>query len=719
MLGEEPWDIRPLVLLRGKVHIVRFSMTLSEAKAREVAGELEGFSVLFQNRQKVQYLQGEGRFMVIRSFEGSTLKEDLEKGLITGVSALQDIVRQLIYIVSDLSRRSVAHGHISPANISRLGSEITLLDPILGALHQTSDIFLAPETVGGALPQQSADLFSLGRLIRVLLGDVLTPRQAGLVEQLLLPSPRQRPPLVEVAVAFGAQEVAHSSESDGGTPRGVGGRLVRPGSVPDNQVSPSNSTAPSVKVEEPGGSRLVPLGLALAAAGIFGIFTLKSQRPDVYYDLVSHVPLLAPQHSVEYEQDWASRERARMAVVARAAVLRREPAAVHTIISDVLSGSNPDGVRASLLRVAMSDTWRAELQSSDTAAALALALSQLVPEGVTSLGAFESLHPGVVLALLGQPDQSPQVASITKLPVATLGRLPEPFGPLFAELQGMGVQELGDRRARGLARIVCGDARAEAIEAYLGEDQEPSQVLAKISLIAPVLSGNPAAVKELLGVLQDRGGEISLLLGWFDLVELARWSTVPAIDKLRLILGVDVKTRLDDTQWSDLLSFPFESVRGKAINTLKRVFPDGHGEKLLLTLASPTSGLKREEIIALVSALKLPSDKRAPFITAWFDLRPSADAVLLLLLARTEVQDNDVFNLEAARYLRKAPWKAPKEIVSLLAAHPEPLARAIAYARLDPSKEDERQVLSSRASVESDPGCRKVLEERLRMFQKK
>jgi hypothetical protein len=719
IVGEEPWDVRPLVLLGGKVHVVRFSMTLQESRAREISGELEGFSVLFQNRQRVQYLQGEGRFMVTRPFENSTLKEELEKGVISGTPALQDIVRQLIFIVSDLSRRSVAHGHISPANISRLGGEVVLLDPVLGALHQTSDIFLAPETSSGVLPQQSADLYSLGRLIRILLGDTLTPRQTGIVEQLLLPSPRQRPPLVEVAVAFGAQEVTPSIEGEGTPSRRVGGRVVRPGVTPEPAVNPVKEVAVPSGSERPRNSRLVSLGAGAVLVGVVGMYALKSSRPELYYTLASRIPLLAPKHSLEYEQDWASRERARMAVVARAAVLRREPAAIETIVNDVQSGSNPEGVRASLLRVALSDMWQADLGTSDYGAALALALSSLVPDALSSLPTPESLHPGIILAVLGQPQEIPQMRAIAKLPVSTLGRLPEPFGSLFSQLEGMGIHELGDPRAKGLAQIVSGDSRAAAIGAYLGEDQDASQTLARLSLILPVLSANPVAVKELLGVLQDRGGEIASLLGWFDLVELAGWSRVPGIDRLRLVLGAELETRLDDTQWSDLLTFPFEQVRGKAIQTLKRVFPDGQGEKILLTLASPTSGLKREEIIALVSALKLPADKRTPFITAWFELRPSADAVLLLLLARAGAQGNDVFNLEAARYLRKASWKAPIEILTLLAAHSEPLARAIAYGRLDPVNEEDRRVLAGRKAIETDPGCRKVLDERLQGFEKK
>jgi hypothetical protein len=185
------------------------------------------------------------------------------------------------------------------------------------------------------------------------------------------------------------------------------------------------------------------------------------------------------------------------------------------------------------------------------------------------------------------------------------------------------------------------------------------------------------------------------------------------------MIGAEPKHELSDAQWSDLLAYPMGAVRARAVAALKGSFPDGQGEKITLTLASPGMDLKREEIIALVAALKLPAAKRTPFITAWFELHPSPDAVLLLLLARAGVVGNDIFNLEAARYLRRASWKAPADALQLLTAHPEPLARAIAYGKLDPSKDNERAILVARVEKEDEPSCKKVLEERLRGYEGK
>ena len=237
-----------------------------------------------------------------------------------------------------------------------------------------------------------------------------------------------------------------------------------------------------------------------------------------------------------------------------------------------------------------------------------------------------------------------------------------------------------------------------------------------MSTVLPVVAANPVAQKDLLGVLQDRGGDIATLCGWFEILDLAGWSRVPVVDKIRLILALEPESKLDPAQWADLLSFPLESVRGFAIKSLRSSFAGPDGEKLLLTLASPTVGLQREQIISLISALKLSGDKGAPFVSAWFNLKPSADAVLLLLVARSSADSSDVFNLEAARYLRRASWTAPLDLLQLLAQHQEPLARAIAYGKLDPGKEAERALLQARKEQEKDASCVKVIEEKLRGY---
>lgn len=725
MLGAEPWDIRPLLLTLGKVTLARFSMSLSEGGARSLATELEGFSVLSTSQQRAQLLPGEGRVMLLRPYFPDTVKDELERGEMSGFDERLVLVRALIKRVAELSRRSLTHGHICPSNIIREGSSVLLIDPVVGALHQTSDSYLAPETSLGKVPEPTADLYGLGRMIASLCGeDALSARQRALVEQLLLPSPRQRPPLEEVSLVFNAHEIGNREVvfNKEGRGKSGAGRVLKAASAakqPSSSNDYMNVTARPPELSQNRTSNSVLTGLLVTCAGLFiAGWIIKDRNPALYFELASRLPILAAQHSAEYESEWASRDRGRMAVVGRAGVIRREPAAVNTIVNDLMAGANPDAVNGAVMRVAMADGWRDELGPNDKHAALVFALDGLVPEGRAQIYSLARLHPGVVLAILGKAQQNTIPSELLQLPVDTLVRLPVPFGELFAAAKAMGVQKLGDATAMGLAAIVTGGADAKAFESFIGRESQAAHILAKVSLIMPIISTNDAAASELLGVLGDQGGEVSTLAHWFEMSDVASWGSVKATDKIGLILGNLPQSRLTVAQLSDLLTFSLDKVRGEAALKLREVLPGQEGERLLLTLTIPTNGLTREQTVALISALALSPQARTPFIPAWFTLEPSPDAVVLILLSRAHSDANDLFNLEAARYLRRTTWSANHEILKLLAGHPEPLARVLAYGRLDPSVDSDRSILLERQSREKEESCLKVLKDRLESHRK-
>ncbi|MFN5062322.1 MAG: hypothetical protein ACK5GN_05695 [Pseudomonadota bacterium] len=729
MLGSEPWDLRPLLLLLGKVHIARFSMTLTESSARAIASQLESFSVLCNSQQRGQLLPGEGRIMLLRPYFPDTLRDDLEKGRLSSVHERLEIVRAIIRHISELSRRRIAHGHICPANIIRDGSEVILVDPVVGALHQTTDSYLAPETVAGHSPEELSDLFGLGRTAATLLGDNLTAQQRAIVEKLLLPSPRQRPLLEEVSMAFGASNAPSADETinrlnSAVTGQTSTGRLLKPAPTPKKvQDDIVRESEPSIRSEitpiaPQSRASWVPALLMGCVAVVGGVWVLKDRYPALYFEIASRVPMLAAQHSAQYEEDWASRDRARMAIVGRAGVIRREPAAINTITNSLNAGENPEGVHGALIRVAFSDGWRDELTPVDKHAALVFALEGLVPEGRAQMAPVSELHPGVVLAVLGQLPLKNIPNELRQLPISVLAKLPAPFGGLFSQAKEMGLKQLGEAPVIGLAQIVTGNAGSQAFERFIGPDSQAALTLAKVSLIMPVLSANETAAAELLGVLGDRGGDITTLVGWFDLVDIAGWGSAKPSDKVSLVLGAMPSSQLSVAQLADLLTFPLEKVRNQAVLELREAFPGQEGERFLVTLSTPAIGLNREQTISLVSALALSPQARAPFIPAWFNLEPAPDAVVLILLARSSADAQDVFNLEAARYLRRTSWKSTNDILKLLAGHPEPLARVLAYGRLDPAVDEGRSILLERQRVEKDDACLKVLKDRLASIPK-
>lgn len=709
VIGAEPWDIRPLVLHQGGVTLFRFSMKLDEQRAQAIASDLDGHSAFFSEGQRAHLVVGEGRFYITRPFLTHTLSEALETGAIGGYENLLQVVRSLIQIIASLARMGIAHGHISPANIALQDGELVLLDPFFGALHRSRDTYLAPETSLGMRPDPSADLFSLGRIIKVLLGDSLSSRQSELVHQLLSPSPKERPALLEVAVAFGVQEFSSTPPVEPPISKGGAGRVVKAGSVkatlPSHKridsvpstasVSTSNSTLTTA---------IISVGLLIATGML-----LKYQAPRTYFRLARYLPVLAPERVPEYETEWATHERARMLNIARAAVDNREPAAINAIVDDILAGSNPDRVIAPLLRVALNESWRKELNTDDIHAALSLALAPLLQEGAQEIPPLAALHPGVVLAIAGQTNPTNAGSELRAIPLETIAKLPNPIGQTFSQLRKYGVESLGAPQAVALAAIISGNARATTFDAYISQASDPQRFAQLISLIEPIVGANPAAAAELLAAIRDRGGDSGTLVSWFDIDALADWASVPAIVKIRLILGTLPSIELSDPQYFDLLRFPLDPIKSQSIAKIaKRGFPAGH-ENLFATLISSTNHLNREQTIALLAALKLEPAKRPAFIAAWFEMKPPPETVLLILAARSNHDASDLFNLEAARYLRRNSWEASFDLLKLLAAHPEPLARVLVYGRLNPNVEAERSLLKERLSAEKDETCLKAL----------
>ena len=252
------------------------------------------------------------------------------------------------------------------------------------------------------------------------------------------------------------------------------------------------------------------------------------------------------------------------------------------------------------------------------------------------------------------------------------------------------------------------------MEAYIGSDSALPVALARISLALPILSANEASADQLLAILRDRGGEMGQTLSWFDIDGLGVWGKVRSSDKLKLILGELPDRELNVEQYADLLTFPIAEVRNKGGQALRSKYLKGESDALLLVLGGEQNRLSRDQTIALVSALGLDVSRRAPYIGVFFQLKPSPDMVLLVLMARSNKDSSDLFNLEAARYLRKnSQFTTTTEMLQILAHHPEPLARSIAYARLTARDPEHKKILTQRVSEEGDPGLLKSITSKL------
>lgn len=721
MVGSEPWDVRPLLLQGNHVVLYRFSQGLSDVQLSNYRAELEGLTALSFVSARVERSGGARQLVIVRPYEPTTLAEQLGKGEVTpGVHNLQAI-QGLIRSVRELRSRNLVHGHICVENAVLSGGAIKLLDPLIGAINGTRGPSVAPELVPGQDVHHPSDLFGLGLVISTLLGEPSVALQRDVVRRLVGAAAKQRPSLEEVEEAFGV-----GSSGDGAVTRSAGaaGKVVRRSdakSASNRETRARDEDAPTKNREvAPARRSAFPFFASVILALVGAGYVLRIRYPQTYFDLARFVPVLAPERSEAFEREWASGDKVRMLAVARAAVLEHNPAAENAIIDSVMSGETPPNTSPTLMRVALSDMWRSSLSRTDTDAVLALTVAPLFPQGLEQISSLSALNPGVILAVAAQMPPSNPGEQLKRLHLTIFTALPDPIGGVFRQLGELGVSSAGAPEAIGLANIIAGNASPAAFDALMGADMSPKNVIAKISIVLPIISGNEAAASQLLTSLRDREGDFGQVLSWFDIDDLAKWSRLPSQDKLLILLNrlpqddaKDSKVGLSQAQYADLLTFPLPGIREQAAAKLRERYFKEQDTNLLLTLSGPGNRLSREQTVALVSALTLNAQKSVPFIGAWFGLKPSPDTVLLLLLARSGYDTSDTFNLEAARYLRRTQWNATADELRLMAQHPEPLARTLAYARLDPKDDTQKKILQERVSTERDKGLLKMVTAKL------
>ncbi len=699
VLGEAHWDVRPLFLAGEDVFLGRFSDVLDSQLLSQTASEIEAFSLVFDKETKVSIVGELARLLITRPFFEHTLSDQIEQGLMRNPAELQDVVSQLITIAGKLSQRSVVHGHISPANIVLRGDRVGLVDPCLDALRGGSDVFSAPEIQAGQIPPATADIYSLGKIIRSLKGDALSERQRTLLDQLELTDPRHRASLLEVSLAFGSPGPV--------SPETNSAREVTSKEIAETSDFERRKEANAIGDKTSRRASSVVTLIVLIFLLLYAFYRLE---PFTYHKVSAWIPFLGPTYSPEFESAWASRERARMAVVARAAIVRGDPAAIRTILDDIDSGENPQGIRTRFLRIACNNDWRRDLSATDLQVALALGLDNLLPQGTVRLPALETLHPGVLLAIVAETKHNQISKELLDIPLSVLHSLSEPFRSVFAALEAIGVTALGDPKVVGIASIITGNQSLGAVSYAFPEDLPEAKTRVMLQALSPLIETSPRLGENILKVLSGRNDSLSAAVKWFDASELADWKGVVASDKLALLSGLFIENG-SFTQLSDLLMFPIQDARVTAANKLEGQLAQlKRGEKNLLDVLVATQyNLSREQVISLLALLRVPEEARLPYVTAWFDMKPPAQFVLLALVARNKVSGGDVFNLEAARYVRKLTWDSSVEVLTLLSTHPEPLARMLAYTKLNPLDKAQRKMLEDRLAIEEQEACKKFL----------
>lgn len=740
------WDVRPLLLENGQLSLLRFSdpaIALNKSKLSFLRASCDRLLANPESTGLITFGEIEGQVWIRRRYFQHTLAD--EEAAQQAVHPLQ-ISQKLIRAVSALHAGNSIHGHICPQNVSLDRQEVFIFDHSfsVSSLPHVEEIgSLAPELRNAAVPTFACDVFGLALVMRSLPSFALGAEQEQCLERMLMPEPGLRPSLEAVKEIFMPREatvakpavLTHIIATTGVTagklvqrtpiadsrssvptaqpqgPRIITPQLpaVAPNLVPEWKRNDPIENAPTIPAQPQAPQSGLPFSWILVGILLLGggVYAGKEYLGSRHIDLDSSGAL---------QDAWFSNTPSRMVVVAQAAVDGDSRAQVF-ITADAMKGNSRPLVRGSLIRNAFNAQWEGQLSDSDREIILRLALARLLKGQSIQLPPLSQAHPAIAFAIAGDmPDlQSADGGrELSEVPLASLAALPQPYGVMFDQLEKTGVANLGVRAARGLSHILAGDASPESIAAYFSGIDSKDNARLRVAILFPLAQRVPKIQDLLYAGIESADGPLAPVVTWFSSEDMAQWSQAPHAAHLSLILGELPSQDLTFEQYVDLLTFPDLQVREKAKVRLGEKFFDKKAAAMLQFLASTGNHLNRFQVLTLLTALKMQGEASFALVGSLLDTKPSPLSILGLLLARAGYEKLDPINVELARYLTKTNVRLGIEDLQALSAHPEQLARAMAYARLDPSDPKQRQILENAAVVEPSERLRGQVKEKLK-----
>lgn len=697
VLGSAAWDVRPVLLQRGVMTITRlFSTDLIGSVQLSDAFKSYVFHVerLAPGLQSFHCGSGDGLSWVTRRYFNQLLSDP---GVQIPLNEKIALIGKLLGDIEQLHNASLVHGHIHPSNIAYEEGRLILIDHGFqihdpGSSHPPT---LAPELRGGVASQLNAtvasDIYGLGLVAKRLFGSELGLEFGNLIEVLLLSDPKLRPKLNQIASHFVSTGVSDSSPT-----RETNYEKVAHVKDPSPQIVPPAPTSPAVKRAL---SFYLPAALSVALGCYLISFPLRS---------IFHKQSDAELQD-KFEKFWDSGQVPLMQQVVSAA-LHDDADAQALLFEKVQSGSSHPAVQSKLFSIALNPLWEDALTDTDRGALITLGMPSLVPPDKRTLPELAQLSPGVLMAIVGNMAIDGNFESLSKVPIERLGSLPSPYGFAFASLQKLGVKTLKDPVAQALCHILTEDSAPSIVLQFLN-DADPAVSIARLQVLTPlfdIFSGLDKKVFDAVST-DPRGG----IFSWYSKDIVAGWGGVAPKDKLLLFAG-QFPPKLTQEQYLDLLRFPRNNIREKALEALKGLLPPDYSG-LLQYFSSTESDLTRTQTISLVSALGVDSVKTHSFVLQWFDTNPSPNSVARVLIETGTNPKLQAFHIEAARYLVDKEWSVSLPDLARMAGSVEPLARTLAYAKLHVDIPEEREVIRKLAEIEPVSRIKEQLLQRLDM----
>lgn len=764
LCGGEEWDLRPVVIEGGIVTVTRFADpdlmlhktfydSLRTIHMRLAANNVAGFRSCGE---------GEGQLWLKRKFYNGTLGDALRLGEPPPPIGIEQI-QKLIALVHAFHDAGLFHGHLSPSNLALEDDTLIPLDYGFCSYSNrkaTTLLDLAPELQSGFQPTFATDIFGLGQVIRKLCSHMLTEDHQRFINGMLAPDPFARPAMHRVEGVFRSLGAHGAGGDDRGGPLHTSprktikaGRVIETGRksesnqyasvrqpeyiqsrqpqvmqpqidpyaaellarghlVPPFEQQPEAAVQPRQAAQAPSNSSSNQLFMLMVIA-VSVILYFSPVRLDGIANVFNRSASAKPK-AVPLMTLWKSGQPSMMQQVATAAV-RMDAVASSVIVKDILEGGKPPLVRTDVIRTTFDNRWQAELSDTDKLIALKLALYQILPATERALPSIDDAHPGVLLALIGNMKLESDGKQFARIAISRMATLPSPIGTAFDGLGKLGVENMEDLSAKALSHIMLGDISENVLVAFFSGKKDIQTSFAKAALLMPVVKNFPDLENKIYDVLASKSEEVGARVAWFVSEKLAGWDKVGTNDMLGIMGGHLPKSELSFEQLADLLKYPAESVRKEAAVKLKEKYFAEQGGGFLGLLMSTLNKLTRAQNLATLVALRQEGESAYTAMNKLFETKPDPQTMLYMLMTRSSMHALDPFNVSAARYLKNAEWKAGLEELKKLLLHPEPMARALAYSRLDAAKPDEAAVLKKMLTLEPHVRLKEEIKRKLEL----
>lgn len=712
LVGSYDWDVRPLVIENNKLTLTRFTEPeadgsdykkfMSFGKTLQICGKLTNISDFGSTADQL---------WVKRVFYQSTFKDKFQSIVQLPYSDKKQYLLELISLLQKLHEKKIYHGNISLSNITLLEGKPVYLDFGLALITKNlrSIENVAPEVLAGEPVSAAADVYSLGKVFEQIIDSIKSLPLAALINNMTCPEPKQRLQLYEVLEFF---EERREEEP---VPRPVSRNLDMLNAVPAQLTDTAYSvperrvhSSQKEKVYNNDRRQLASMRIYLGGIilGIFLAFYLYARPGSFDVDAYSPEALY---NQESYAELWQSGQPSMMQIVVRAAAEKNDKSAQFVIVKDVLAGKENRQVNTALIKTAFDPRWEASLTDTDRKIVLILSTAGLFSRDMPQMPALTSASPIVLLSIMGVLQIDIPITDLQAISVEKMVRLPSPYDKPFREFQTFKAAKLDDRSIRALSHIVLGNFDEKLIENFFAPAKKDVELFKMARIVLPLLQFNKDLDGQLYGFLVTRSQVFAQAYRWFDEENFSNWDAISRGDKITIVTGVFPDKPLPFEKYADLLKHPNPRIAKESAKIINDKFYGGKMTALLTFLASDKNRLNRYQTISILAALSLQGKEATDFYTKWFQSNPDVNSVLEFLILRSDSKTSDIFNLRAAQYLSEKEWTADLLTLKRLVLHPESLARAQAYAKLNKHNPEHLSLLNAMSIAEPNPRLREKI----------